>query len=401
MNNNFITEDTMSEKMHNENEIKSIKNVDRRRFMELTAKFGFTAAAIAMTTGIVGSREAHAAKVSNEEKERKKAAKHVMNIATGYILGASRTYPIMQLDMKENIQNFTNGQVYVKLAPAGQLGAGSALAQKVQTGTIQAAQHSISNFAPFAPASDLINIPYWCGENQKFANLVTSEAWKKEINPKIEAKGFKALWYVNIDPRVVALRKGIKGPIKTPDQMKGIKFRVPGSKILQQFYRLLGANPTPVAWGETASAIKQGVADALDPSVEALLVFGFKDVLSSITFNGAVPDSQVYSCNLKWFKSLSIDIRDGIDYASEVTMRQNHAKVPAARAYAMAELAKVGVKFYVPTASEKEAWVKAAGAQLSAWDGIKKELIGSLSKFDKLLEAANTQGSYFVDDVKA
>ncbi len=387
--------------MHNDNETQSTNSIDRRRFMELTAKFGFTAAAIAMTTGIVGPREAHAAKVSNEEKERKAAAKYTMNVATGYILGASRTYPIMQLDFKENIQNFTNGKVYVKLAPAGQLGAGSALVQKVQTGTIQAAQHSISNFAPFAPAADLINIPYWCGENQKFVNLVTSQAWKNEINPKIEAKGFKALWYVNIDPRVVALRQGIKGPIKTPDQMKGIKFRVPGSKILQQFYRLLGANPTPIAWGETASAIKQGVADALDPSVEALLVFGFKDVLSSVTFNGAVPDSQVYSCNLKWFKSLPQDIQDAIDYASDVTMRQNHAKVPAARAYAMAELAKVGVDFYVPTASEKEQWVKASGAQLPAWDGIKKELIGSLSKFDTLFDAANTQGSYYIDDVKA
>lgn len=392
----------MSDKMQNEeNETKHMTNVDRRRFMELTAKFGFSAAAIAMTTGLVGSREAHAAKVSNEEKERKKAAKYVMNVATGYRLGASRIYPLMQLDMKENIQNFTNGKVYVKLAPAGQLGAGSALVQKVQTGTIQAAQHSISNFAPFAPAADLINIPYWCGENQKFANLVTSQAWKSEINPKIEAKGFKALWYVNIDPRVVAVRKGVDGPIKTPEQMKGIKFRVPGSKILQQFYRLVGANPTPVAWGETSSAIKQGVADALDPSVEALLVYGFKDVLSSITFNGAVPDSQVYSCNLEWFNSLPIVVRDGIDYASEVTMRQNHAKVPAARAYAMYEMAKVGVTFYVPTAAEKEAWVKACGAQLPAWNGIKKELIGSLSKFDKLLEAANTQGSYFVDDVKA
>jgi len=176
---------------------------------------------------------------------------------------------------------------------------------------------------------------------------------------------------------------------------------VPGSKILQQFYRLLGANPTPIAWGETASAIKQGVADALDPSVEALLIFGFKDVLSSVTFNGAVPDSQVYSCNLEWFKSMPKDVQDGIDYASEVTMRQNHAKVPAARAYAMAELAKVGVEFYVPTASEKEAWIKASGSQLPAWDGIKKELIGSLSKFDKLFEAANTQGSYYIDDVKA
>jgi len=391
----------MSEEKRNDNETTSVSKIDRRRFMELTAKYGFTAAAIAMTTGIVGTRDAHAAKVSNEENARKKTAKYKMNIATGYILGASRTYPIMQLDFKENIQNFTNGQVYVKLAPAGQLGAGSALVQKVQTGTIQAAQHSISNFAPFAPAADLINIPYWCGENQKFVNLVTSQAWKDEINPKIEAKGFKALWYVNIDPRVVALRKGIKGPIKTPDQMEGIKFRVPGSKILQQFYRLLGANPTPIAWGETASAIKQGVADALDPSVEALLVFGFKDVLSSVTFNGAVPDSQVYSCNLKWFKSLPRDIQEDIEYASDVTMRQNHAKVPAARAYAMAELAKVGVDFYVPTASEKEEWVKASGAQLPAWDGIKKELIGSLPKFDKLFEAANTQGSYYIDDVKA
>ena len=376
-----------------------LKSEDRRRFMELTAKFGFTAAAIAMTTGVIGSREATAAKVSSEEKERKKAAKHTMNLATGYILGASRTYPIMQMDMKENVQNCTNGKVYVKLAPGGQLGAGSALAQKVQIGTIQVAQHSISNFAPFAPAADVINIPYWCGENQKFVNLVTSDAWKNEINPKIEARGFKALWYVTIDPRTVAVRKGVKGPIKTPEQMRGIKFRVPGSKILQKFYQLLGANPTPVAWGETSSAIKQGVADALDPSVEALLVFGFKDILSSITFNAAVPDAQVYSCNLKWFKSLPSDVQEGVEFASEITMRQNHAKVPAARAYAMAEMKKAGVEFYVPTAEEKAQWVKKAGAQLPAWDDIKKELIGSQANFDKLVEAANTTTNFYIHDV--
>ncbi|NQU62796.1 MAG: TRAP transporter substrate-binding protein [SAR324 cluster bacterium] len=380
-------------------EFEELTTVDRRRFMGLTAKFGFSAAALAMTSSIVGTPEAKAAGFNQEEMERKKAAEYTMNIATGYILGASRTYPLMQLDMKENIQNATDGKVYVKLAPAGQLGAGSALVQKVQTGTIQAAQHSISNFAPFAPAADVINIPYWCGENQRFVNLVTSKAWQNEINPKIESRGFKALMYITIDPRVVALRKGMKGPIRTPDQMDGIKFRVPGSKILQQFYRLLGANPTPVAWGETASAIKQGVADALDPSVEALLVFGFKDVLSSITFIGAVPDAQVYSCNLKWFNTLPIDIREGIEFAAEITMRQNHAKVPAARNYAMSELKKEGVTFYVPTASEKKQWVEKAGAQLADWDGIKKELIGSLDRFDRLAEAANTFNGYYVHDV--
>lgn len=379
-------------------EARELKSEERRRFMELTAKFGFTAAVLAMTTGVLGSREASAA-IGKEEKERQKAAKHTMNIATAYIIGASRSYPIMQLDMKENVQNMTRGDVYVKLAPGGQLGAGSTLVQKVQAGTIQAAQHSISNFAPFAPAVDLINIPYWCGENQKFMNLVTSKIWKKEIEAKVAARGFKILQYVVIDPRTVAIRKGIKGPIKTPDQMKGIKFRVPGSKLLQLFYKLVGANPTPVAWGETASAIKQGVADALDPSVEALYVFGFKDILSYVTFNAAVPDSQVYSCNLKWLESLPAKVREGVEFAGEVTMRQNLAKVPAARAFAMAELAKSGVEFYVPTAEEKKQWVEKCGAQLPAWDDIKKELAGSLSLFDKLKEAANTPGDFYVHDV--
>ena len=376
------------------------KMMERRRFLELSTKFGLTAATVALFSGVLHSKEA-SAQVAKEERARKKAAKYTMNIATAYILGASRSYPIMQLDMKENIQNCTNGEIYVKLAPGGQLGAGSALAQKVQSGTIQAAQHSISNFAPFAPVVDLINIPYWCGENQKFVNLVTSDTWRNEVNPKVAAKGFKVLWYVVIDPRVVATRKGIAGPIKTPDQMSGVKFRVPGSKILAQFYQLLGANPTPVAWGETSSAIKQGVADALDPSVEALHVFGFKDVLDWVTFNGAVPDSQVYSCNLKWFNGLPKKLQEGIDFASEVTMQQNLAKVPAARAYAMAELAAAGVKFYVPNAGEKKQWVEKAGAQLPAWDSFKKELAGTLSKFDAFEKAANTMGRYYVHDVGA
>jgi TRAP-type C4-dicarboxylate transport system substrate-binding protein len=239
-------------------EERELKSAGRRRFMEVSAKFGFTAATVALFSGVIHSPEA-SAQIAKEENERKKAAKYTMNIATAYIIGASRSYPILQLDMKENVQNTTNGEIYVKLAPGGQLGAGSALAQKVQAGTIQAAQHSISNFAPFAPVVDLINIPYWCGENQRFINLVTSDAWKQEVNPKVAAKGFKVLWYVCIDPRVVAVRKGMAGPVKTPEQMKGVKFRVPGSKILAQFYQLLGANPTPVAWGETSSAIKQGV----------------------------------------------------------------------------------------------------------------------------------------------
>ncbi|NNG04953.1 MAG: C4-dicarboxylate ABC transporter, partial [Inquilinus sp.] len=153
------------------------------------------------------------------------------------------------------------------------------------------------------------------------------------------------------------------------------------------------------AWGETPSAIKQGVADALDPSVEALHVFGFKDVLSWVTFNRSVPDSQVYSCNLEWFNSLPGDLQEGIEFASDVTMQQNLAKVPAARAYSMAELGAAGVQFYAPNASEMEEWVSTAGHQRAEWNEFKIDLAGSMATFDRLLEAANTQGRLYVHDV--
>jgi TRAP-type C4-dicarboxylate transport system substrate-binding protein len=154
-----------------------------------------------------------------------------------------------------------------------------------------------------------------------------------------------------------------------------------------------------VAWGETPTAIKQGVADALDPAVEALYAFGFKDILSWVTFNRSVPDSQVYSCNLAWFESLPKDVQEGIDFASEVTFAQNLAQVPASRAFAMAEMAKAGVKFYVPTKGELAQWVEAAGQQRKEWDEWKIELGGSIKNFDLMYEAAQIQSRYYVHDV--
>jgi len=332
-----------------------------------------------------------------EEREREAAAEYTMTLATAYVLGASRSYPIMQLDLKENIQNMTNGKLYVKLAPGGQLGAGGALAQAVQGGTIQCAQHSLSNFAPFASVVDLINLPYFCGSNQRFTNLTSSAAWKEEVDPKIAASGFKALMYIVIDPRVVAVRQG-GNAIITPGDMAGVKFRVPGSAMLQQYYGLVGANPTPVAWGETPSAIRQGVADALDPSVGALHVFGFGEILSHVTFTQAVPDSQVYSVNAEWFDSLPTDVQEGIEFAGVVTQQQNLAKVPSARSYAMSQLIENGVQFHSLTDDQLAEWQAAGGFQRSEWDQFKIDLAGSMDTFAKLEEAAATPDRFYVHD---
>lgn len=370
---------------------------ERRQFMLNAGRFGFSAAVIGAVGGTLFSEKAMA-QTAQEESELQAAAEMTIVLATGYRVGASRAYPIMQLNYKENLQNFTGGRIYVRLAPAGELGVGDTLISKVQGGSIAIAQHSMANLAVFAPEVDLINIPYWCGNNQNLVNLVTSQTWEDVVHSKIEERGFKVLSYICIDPRTVAVREGLlDGPVKTPDDIEGIKFRVPGSQILQKVYRLLGANPTPVAWGETSSAMQQGVADALDPSVQALLVFGFTDVLSSISTIRSVADAQVYTCNKEWFDSLPAELQEGVMQASATTFRENLAKVPAARAYAYNQMRQAGVEIYNPTDDEIAQWRDRCGHQLADWDETKLELAGSMDVFEQLLAATEESNGYFVD----
>lgn len=371
---------------------------NRRDFMRASAKYGFTTAAVATAGGALLSQPA-LAQTAQEEAARKKAAQYTMTFATAYAPGVSRQFPIMQLDFKENIQNMSGGKIYVNLASGGKLGAGGVLANKVQKGVIQAAQHSISNFAPFAPTADLINIPYWCATNQAFINLVTSDAWKNTVHPAVEQNGFKSLWYTSTSARTFSVRKGLD-PILKLEDLSGIKFRVPGSKMLQQYYRLLGANPTPVAWGETPAAIKQGVADALDPVIGGLVNFGFQDILDHITQAQSVHGGQVFSCNLEWFKSLPMDLQNAVEEASDITQRQNLAKIPAAFAYAKSVMETAGVTVHTLDEAELERFKAAAGYQRPEWDDFKKDLAGSLAKFDELLEASKTTNPrYYVDNV--
>lgn len=383
--------------MQRKNEDNGLTLSERRRFLKITAGFGITAAAVALAKNALGSEQT-SAQIARKETEIKAAAKYTMILGTAYALGVSRSYPIMQLDFKENIQNASMGRIYVQLAPAGQVGASGTLARKVQQSTIQAAQCSISNFSPFVPEVDLINIPYWCSENQNFVNLVTSDIWQQEIHPKIEARGFKPLWYPCIDPRTLAAGKGVSKEITTPEQMRGVNFRIPNSNMLQRVYQHLGANPILVEWVEAATAVRMGHVDALDPSLGALHVFGFEKLLSHITFAGIVQDAQIYFCNLEWFRRLPQPLRASIDFASEMTMRQNHAQVAASRAHAQMQMRSAGIKLHRLSPDEKAQWVQKIGAQVGIWNDVKQQLAGSLRQFEKFKEAADTPGNYYIPE---
>ncbi len=380
------------------NKILSARQGERRRFMLAARRYGFTAAVLGLGGGFLTDRQAMAQTMADEEKKQK-AAKYTMQFATEYKIEDYIKYPIMQGQYKANIEALSKGQIYCKLYPSGQLGAGSALAQKIQGGTVQGGSVSLSNFSPFAPVVDLINIPYWCGDNQSFANLVTSKIWNDEITPKVMAKGYKPLFYFTVDPRTIASRKGFKA-IKAPSDMQGMKMRVPGSKLLQTFYRLAGANPTVVPWGETATAIKQGVADGLDPAISALATFGFTDLLSNISYIRSVPDAQMFAANAAWYQELPAELRSAMDTANEKTQMESFAQIEPARAESMKLLRAGGCEFYNPSAAEMAQWMSTCGEQRKEYEEFKVQFAGSLAAFDGFKKAAATKGPITVPDFK-
>jgi TRAP-type C4-dicarboxylate transport system substrate-binding protein len=375
----------------------AVQSPERRRFLEVARRYGFSTAVLAATGGVLWNDSALAQSAADEEAKQK-AAKFTMLFATEYKIEDWVKYPVLQAQFKSNVETLTKNQIFVKLHPAGQLGIGPALAQKVQGGTVHGGAVSLSNFSPFTKTVDLINIPYWCGDNQRYANLVTSAAWNNEITPKVIEKGYKPMFYFTVDPRTVATRRGYGKTIKVPSDMQGVKMRVPASKLLQKLYRLAGANPTVVAWGETPSAIKQGVADALDPSLAALATFGFHDILESVTFVRTVSDAQMFAANAGWFNGLPKDLQTAFDDASHKTQIETFAQIAPARTESMKIMSASGTKFYNPTAAEMKLWMDTCGEQRKEWDEDKIELAGSLANFDKLKAAANTKGPITVGD---
>ena len=378
---------------HNE-----LRQQQRRNFLSAAKRYGFTAAVLGVSGGFLTDRKAMAQTMADEEKKQKEA-KVTMLFATEYKIEDYVKYPIMQSKYKENVEAQSKGQIYTKLFPAGQLGIGAALAQKIQAGTVQGGAVSLSNFSPYAPVVDMINIPYWCGDNQRFANLVTSKTWNDEITPKVSAKGYQPLFYFTVDPRTVASRKGYK-LVKVPSDMQGMKMRVPPSKLLQTFYRLAGANPTVVPWGETATAIKQGVADGLDPAIAALATFGFHDLLSNISYVKSVPDAQMFAANAAWYQQLPKDLRSAFDAANEQTQQETFAQIEKARTESIRILRAGGCDFYTPSDAEMAQWVESCGEQRKEYDEFKVAFAGSLANFDKFKTAANTKGPITVADFK-
>lgn len=319
-----------------------------------------------------------------------------MDVATAFKMGISDTHPLMQETFKQNIEETVGDRVTVNMHPAGELGKGAEIPEKIQNGTIEGGLHSVSNWTPFAPEADFINMPYFFGPTdyetitQRFSNLVTSDLWDSTVHDSVAQKNFVANSYISAGTRVLGLGEQYGGDtVRTPENVQNVKIRVSPSKILSKALRLAGANPTSIGWGETPQAIQEGVADGLHVAIGSIYA-NLPNLLSHLTFINLAQSGFVYSLNREWYQGLPSEVQDGLDEAGRKTHEANLNQVPTAIENAKQGLADNDVQIVELESSELEAWKSKAGYQLSTWDEKKEELAGD-HDFEEFVQASRSK----------
>lgn len=178
--------------------------------------------------------------------------------------------------VNESSPLYTNAQLFVekvsakfpgkfefKFYPNGQLGKEQALIDNIKLGTIEMAMVA-SGVLKLDDKLGIFDLP-WLFDNRGHVTKALGGKFGAEVSKQLQDKqGFTVLGiYENGFRHVINKKK----PIVTPADMDGMKIRVTGSKFKRDGFSAMGADPVPVAWQETFTAIQQGVVDGAEAAL--------------------------------------------------------------------------------------------------------------------------------------
>ena len=159
---------------------------------------------------------------------------------------------------KEIVEGRTNGDVEVQIFPSGQLGDETEMIQNVRRGNLDIAVVGIANTVPFVKKLGILTLPYLFENMYDVVRGATGPAHDMLNEFAVKEGGFRILGWTYTDYRYLS---NSKRPIKKLADIKDMKFRVPQSAVILETYRSWGANPVPISWSETFTALQQGVVD--------------------------------------------------------------------------------------------------------------------------------------------
>lgn len=209
-------------------------------------------------------------------------------------------YQIGAEQFKKLVEEKSGGEMKVNIFPQAQLGGERDLAEGVRMGTIEMSSVAAGNMAGFVPELQVFGVPFLFQTREQVYSVLDGPVGK-DLADIMLGKGFVnlSIWEVGFRNITNNIR-----PVKTPDDMKGLKIRVQESKIWIEFMKSLGAVATPIPFGELYTALQQKVVDGQENPVATIYSMKFYEVQKYLSLTGHTYEPALVVANPKWFNGL-------------------------------------------------------------------------------------------------
>ena len=175
----------------------------------------------------------------------------------------------------------------------------------------------------------------------------------------------------------------IKKQVRVPEDLKGVKIRIPQDPLRVQALRIIGGSPTPISWPEVYTSLQQGVVDGLVTTLFSGSTIKAEKIVKYVNMANPLLAVSDLFINEKFYQSLSKEDKQLLLDASYKAMRVYDGMELWGEGLWVDLYRKSGVTVYFPTPPEMDQWHKALKEPMIKWV---KEQIGP-EWVDKVIKA--------------
>jgi len=205
---------------------------------------------------------------------------------------------------KEEVESLSAGHITVDLYIAGAIYTQEGELAAVREGTLDMAYYSASWFAEFVPYVSMIGAVYTFSGFKHMDRVLNGEIGERIFDDVAQKTGVRPLAAFYLGTRQLNVVEKV-GPVRTPEDMKGVKLRTPASPAWIALGKALGGNPTPMSFGEVYMGLKTGAIEGQDNPLPTDKNAKFYEVTKYIILTDHVVNSVWPTINEKKWQSLS------------------------------------------------------------------------------------------------
>jgi len=257
------------------------------------------------------------------------------------------------LKFKELAEKYTDGKVKIEVYPNSSLYKDKEEIEALQLGSVQMLAPSTAKFAPLGVKEfEALDLPWLFKDDEAYAKAMAGPVGKW-LFQKLESKGITGLAYWDNGFHVVSANR----PLMKPADFEGLKFRISGSKIADQYFRALGSIPQIMAFSEVYQALQTGVVDGCENTPSNYLTQKFFEVQKDITVSYHAHLQYAVIVNSKFWSGLPADIRAQLEKAMDEATEYTNSIAVKENEDALAEIKKSGkTTLHYLTEDQKKAW---------------------------------------------